>query len=120
MESSALTHRIFRACFRWLHPALILAPLVGGPTAQAQDMPGIEICTRETDMARRTGCLQSNIDYLQKLIARNALAAQQRLDAAHAEIAALKAALATLQASVGKLQPAPPKPDAPTAKPEGK
>src|SRR5437773_361986 len=32
----------------------------------AQDVPGIEICTVEKTMERRTSCLQSNVDFLQK------------------------------------------------------
>ncbi|MGZ9106652.1 MAG: hypothetical protein ACXW3M_12790 [Rhodoplanes sp.] len=82
-------------------------------------MPGIELCARESNMDRRTGCLQSNVDYLQKLIARNAATAQQKLDAANVEIAALKAAVASLQASVDKLQSAATKPDS-SAKPDAK
>ena len=31
---------------------------------RAQDVPGIEICTVEKAMDRRTSCLQSNIDKL--------------------------------------------------------
>ena len=108
--------------------------LVMGGAAQAQDVPGIELCTHETRMDRRTGCLQSNIDYLQQLIAKNAADAQQKLNAAAAEIGALKAALAALQAtvaaqkaalaaqqaSVDKLQAAAKKPDAPASKPDAK
>ena len=36
--------------------------------AVAQDVPGIEICTVEKTMERRTSCLQSNVDFLQKTI----------------------------------------------------
>jgi hypothetical protein len=97
---------------------LLIALLFGG-IAQAQDVPGIELCARESNMDRRTGCLQSNVDYLQKLIARNAATAQQKLDAANVEIAALKAAVASLQASVDKLQSAATKPDS-SAKPDAK
>ena len=102
---------------------LLVALMLGAGTiapSRAQDVPGIELCTRESNMDRRTGCLQSNVEYLQKLVAKNAAAAQQKLDAANAEIAALKSALANLRASVDKLQPAVSKPDASTNKPEGK
>ena len=99
--------------------------LVG--VARAQDVPGIELCTHESRMDRRTGCLQSNVDYLQKLIAKTAADAQQKLNAAASEIGALKAAVATLQASVAalqaavdKLQAAAKKPDAPASKPDPK
>jgi len=101
--------------------------LLAGGVARAQDVPGIELCTQETRMDRRTGCLQSNVDYLQKLIAKTAADAQQKLNAAASEISALKAAVATLQASVAalqaavdKLQAAAKKPDAPASKPDPK
>jgi len=91
--------------------------LVVGDQAPAQDIQGIELCTRETRMDRRTGCLQSNIEYLQKLIVANAAEAQRKLNAAANEISALKGALANLQATIEKLQAS--KPDA-AAKPDSK
>jgi hypothetical protein len=94
--------------------------LLAGGVARAQDVPGIELCTQEIRMDRRTGCLQSNVDYLQKLIAKTAADAQQKLNAAASEITALKAAVATLQASVAALQAAAKKPDAPASKPDPK
>ena len=45
----------------------LLAPLAIAPV-RAQDVPGIEICTVEKTMERRTSCLQSNVDFLQKTI----------------------------------------------------
>ena len=49
-------------------------------TVHAQDVPGIEICTVEKTMERRTSCLQSNVDFLQKTI--NKLTTdQQKIDA---------------------------------------
>jgi chromosome segregation ATPase len=99
---------------------LIVLLLVPGTIAQAQDIVGIELCTRETSMDRRTGCLQSNIEYLQRLIAKNAAAAQQKLAAANAEIAALKSAIANLQTIVEKLQATANKLDAEAGKPGAK
>jgi chromosome segregation ATPase len=94
----------------------------------AQDVPGVEICTRESRLDRRTGCLQSNVEFLQQVVTRNALDAQQKLAAATREIAALKEqlaaanqelatlkdALAALDAKIGPLVKAaqPPRPDA--------
>jgi hypothetical protein len=69
----------------------------------AQDIPGIENCSAEKAMDRRTGCLQANVNYLQTLIAKNALDSQQKLAAANAEIASLKGVVARLQASVDQL-----------------
>jgi len=85
--------------------ALVAALQVGG-AARAQDVPGVELCTHEASMDRRTGCLQSNIQYLQGLIAKNAAAAQQKLNAATGEIGALKAAVAALTSEVATLKAA--------------
>jgi hypothetical protein len=111
---------MWRAALMMARLGLIVLLLVPGAIAQAQDIMGIELCTRETNMDRRTGCLQSNVDYLQRLIAKNAAATQQKLTAADAEIAALKAAIASLQATVEKLQATANKPDAQANKPGAK
>jgi prefoldin subunit 5 len=92
--------------------------------ARAQDVPGIEICTVEKTMERRTSCLQSNVDFLQKTIAKLAADQQQKLDAANRQIEALKGAMAGLQKTVADLQAAQKKmledqnkkPEAPAAK----
>lgn len=99
---------------------LIVLLLGPGTIARAQDIVGIELCTRESNMERRTGCLQSNIEYLQRIIAKNAAAAQQKQAAGDAEIAALKAAIANLQATIAKLQPPANKPDTPASSPDAK
>jgi flagellar motility protein MotE (MotC chaperone) len=65
--------------------------------SRAQDVPGIEICTVEKTMERRTSCLQSNVDFLQKTIAKLALDNQRRIDAANRQIDGLKAAVASLE-----------------------
>jgi septal ring factor EnvC (AmiA/AmiB activator) len=97
--------------------------------ALAQDVPGIEICTRESRMDRRTGCLQSNVEFLQQIVTKNALDAQQKLSAANRDIAALKEqlaaanreaatfkeALAAMEAKIAQLEKA-----APSPKPDGK
>ena len=79
---------------------------LGAGIAHAQDVPGIEICTAEKTMERRTSCLQSNVEFLQKTIARLGLDHQQKLDAAKAQIEALKANVATLQKVVDDLKAA--------------
>jgi len=73
-------------------------------TACAQDVPGVEVCTMEKSMVRRTSCLQSNVDFLQKLISKNASDSQQKLDAANRAIDDLKSTVAILQKSVSQLQ----------------
>ena len=99
--------------------------------ASAQDVPGIEICTRESRLDRRTSCLQSNVEFLQQVVTRNALDAQQKLAAANREmaalkeqsaaaareVAALKDALAATEAKIAELPKTAAPPD---AKPKGK
>ncbi len=72
--------------------------------AMAQDVPGIEICTAEKTMERRTGCLQSNVNFLKSSLTKASLEHQQKIDAANRQIDALKAALTGLQATVAQLQ----------------
>jgi len=72
----------------------------------AQDVPGIEICTVEKTMERRTSCLQSNVNFLQKTIGKLGQDSQQKLDSANREIEALKASVTSLQKSVEELQAA--------------
>jgi malonyl CoA-acyl carrier protein transacylase len=73
---------------------------------QAQDVPGIEICTVEKTMERRTSCLQSNVDFLQKTITKLAADHQQKLEAANRQIEGLKSLIAGLQKSLDELQAA--------------
>jgi hypothetical protein len=75
-------------------------------TACAQDVPGVEVCTMEKSMMRRTSCLQSNVGFLQKLISKNASDSRQKLDTASRAIDDLKGAVAILQKSVSQLQAA--------------
>ena len=92
----------------------------------AQDVPGIEICTVEKTMERRTSCLQSNVDFLQKTITKLSLDNQPRIDAAGRQIDALKANVASLEKlveeqkktieEIKKAPPSPAKDAAPAAK----
>ena len=83
----------------------VLAPcLLLSASARAQDVPGIEICTVEKTMERRTSCLQSNVDFLQKTIAKLAADDRQKLDAVNRQIEGLKSTVASLQKTVDDLQ----------------
>ena len=87
------------------------AMLLGCQIAWAQDVPGIELCTAEARMDRRTSCLQSNVSFLHRLLTRNTADTAQKLKAAADEIAALKLSLAKLQATVDALVAAGGKPE---------
>jgi formate dehydrogenase assembly factor FdhD len=75
-------------------------------SALAQDIPGIEICTAERDMVRRTSCLQSNVNFLQQQIGKEAATAKRNLDVAQREIAALKRQVADMQKTIEELKKA--------------
>ena len=92
-------------------PVLTLLGLSCG-YALAQDIPGVEICTQERDLNRRTSCLQSNIEFLQKQMMKQAADAQQKLSAATTEISSLKGTVEMLRARIDQLQAAA-KPAAP-------
>src|SRR6516162_11457854 len=84
--------------------AALTAPMLMQAELRAQDIPGIEICTVEKTMERRTSCLQSNVDFLQKTVTKLTGDYQQRLDAANRQIEVLKAAAVSLQKTVNDLQ----------------
>jgi hypothetical protein len=87
--------------------SIVLLPcLLASAEAHAQDVPGIEICTVEKTMERRTSCLQSNVDFLQKTITKLGADHQQKLDAANRQIEGLKAAVASLAKLVDESQAA--------------
>lgn len=107
---------IARTATTAMMPALttVLAVLwmAGFPAAlYAQDVPGIEICTVEKTMERRTSCLQSNVDFLQKTITKLTLDHQQKIDAANRQIEGLKGTVVGLLKTVGDLQAAQKKTD---------
>jgi hypothetical protein len=92
-------------------PALMLLGLSCG-YALAQDIAGVEICTQERDLNRRTSCLRNNIEFLQKQMMKQAADAQQKLSAATTEISSLKGTVEMLRARIDQLQAAA-KPAAP-------
>jgi prefoldin subunit 5 len=86
-------------------PVLVLLGLSCGH-ALAQDIPGVEICTQERDLNRRTSCLQSNIEFLQKQMMKQAAETQQKLSAAATEISSLKGTVEMLRTRIDQLQAA--------------
>jgi peptidoglycan hydrolase CwlO-like protein len=80
-------------------------------SAAAQDVRGLEVCTAEKQMERRTGCLQANIDFLQQALTRLTRETQDKIAAigrdlagAQAEIAALKSTIAKLNGELAQLK----------------
>ncbi|HZQ12894.1 MAG TPA: hypothetical protein VFB31_08810 [Pseudolabrys sp.] len=90
---------------------LTLIPLAIAAPALAQDIRGLENCVAEKAMERRTSCLQSNVEFLQQALGKQARETQAKLNAAaqgadaqRAEMAAAKAAIAALKAELARLQ----------------
>ena len=73
-------------------------------TAAAQDIRGLERCTAEKAMDRRTSCLQSNVEFLQQALDKQGRETRAKLDAAQRQAAAQKAEIAALKSALAKLQ----------------
>ena len=96
---------------RLLRCAVMMPLAMMSAQATAQDIPGLEVCTAEKQMDRRTGCLQSNDEYLHQSLSKLAretqgkIAASGRaLAAAQAEIAALKSAMEKLNSELAQMK----------------
>jgi len=82
----------------------VLAVLIVAAPGAAQDVRGLEVCTAEKVMERRTSCLQSNVEFLQQTLARTTRETAEKLSAAGRDIAAQKAEIVALKAALAKLQ----------------
>jgi hypothetical protein len=74
----------------FLLPAGVLLATWLSPAA-AQDIRGMEVCTAETKMERRTGCLQANVEFLQQALNKLARETQDKIAAAGRDLAAARA-----------------------------
>lgn len=82
--------------------AVLLFMALLSPTA-AQDIRGLEVCTAEKQMERRTGCLQANVEFLQQALTRLARETQDKLAAAGRDLAAARAEIAAIKSTLTKL-----------------
>jgi hypothetical protein len=101
IDEGPMIGRIILVAFLLPMPCVLISA-----SAEAQDVPGIEICTVEKTMERRTSCLQSDVDFLMKTITKLGVDHQQKLDAAKAQIEGLKSTVIGLQKTVEELQSA--------------
>ncbi len=85
---------------------LVAAALLLPAAAAAQDVRGLEVCTAEKDMARRTGCLQANVEYLQQELVKLTRRATEERAAAAKDNAALKADVAAMKSDLAILRSA--------------
>jgi septal ring factor EnvC (AmiA/AmiB activator) len=81
--------------------AAFFAPLL--TPAGAQDIRGLETCTAEKQMERRTGCLQANVEFLQQALTKLAHETQDKIAKADRDLAAAQAEIAELKSTLTKL-----------------
>jgi BMFP domain-containing protein YqiC len=105
-----MTYRRQHASRLWVTAALMTGALLS--PAAAQDIRGVEKCTAEAQMERRTGCLQANVEFLHQALAKLERDAREKINAltrdlaaSRAEIAALKSTVAKLDSEVAQLRP---------------
>ncbi|MGB8632141.1 MAG: hypothetical protein WCD69_22650 [Xanthobacteraceae bacterium] len=92
-------------------PSLAALLVMSVSPAIGQDIRGMEVCTAEKQMERRTSCLQADVDYLQQALIKldremhdkNA-AADRDLTEARAEIAALKSKIEQLSTELTQMK----------------
>jgi uncharacterized protein HemX len=88
-----------------LGPAILtLAAVFAAVPVWAQDVRGMQICTVEKQMERRTSCLQANVEFLQQAMLKLSRETQAKIDSEGRALAAARTEIETLQASVKKLQ----------------
>jgi BMFP domain-containing protein YqiC len=81
---------------------LMLAGALLSP-ATAQDIRGVEKCTAETQMDRRTGCLQANVEFLHQALAKLERDTREKINALTRDLAASRAEITALKSTVAKL-----------------
>jgi esterase/lipase len=77
-----------------------MAPL---SPAAAQDIRGLEICTTEKQMDRRTACLQANVEFLQQALSKLERESDEKIAAAERNLAVARAEIAALRSTIEKL-----------------
>ena len=88
---------------RSLRCAVMLLLALSASRATAQDIAGLEACTAEKQMERRTGCLQSNDEFLQRTLSKLTRDMQARMAASGRDLAAALAEIAALKSAMEKL-----------------
>jgi hypothetical protein len=84
-----------------LSAVLVVVTLL--PPAAAQDIRGIEVCTAEKQMDRRTSCLQANVEFLQQALNKLAHDSADKQSATDRDLAAARAEITALRSAVDKL-----------------
>jgi seryl-tRNA synthetase len=94
--------RPWRKAAQFLRPAALVLVTSLSPAA-AQDIRGMEVCTAEKQMERRTACLQANVEFLQQALNKLSHDTQEKSAAADRDLAAARAEIAALKSTMEKL-----------------
>jgi chromosome segregation ATPase len=92
----------------WLRSALLF-PRIGlllvawMSSVAAQDIRGIEVCTAEKQMERRTGCLQANVEFLEQALKKLASETQEKIASTNRELGDARDEIAVLKSTIGRL-----------------
>jgi hypothetical protein len=100
--------------------AMLVALTLAAAPAAAQDIAGLEDCAQARGPDKKIGCLQSNVEFLHKLIKTNDTATQAKLAAANVKIGELQAQIERLKTALDQLEkkiPPPPTTARPTTTP---
>jgi hypothetical protein len=87
-----------------LKPVLLIAILTAASPVLAQDIVGLEDCSKANSPEKKSGCLQSNVAFLHDLIRKNDATAQARLRETTAKLTAATARLDELRGEVDRLK----------------
>jgi BMFP domain-containing protein YqiC len=71
--------------------------------AAAQDIRGVEKCTAEAQMERRTGCLQANVEFLHQALMKLERDTREKINALTRDLAVSRTEITTLKSTVTKL-----------------
>ena len=94
--------RPWRKMAQFLRPAGLVFVTLLSPAA-AQDIRGMEVCTAEKQMERRTACLQANVEFLQQALNKLAHDTQEKMAAADRDLSAARAEITALKSAMEKL-----------------
>jgi uncharacterized protein (DUF2236 family) len=87
---------------QFLRPAGLLLVTSLLPVA-AQDIRGMEVCTAEKQMERRTACLQAIVEFLQQALVKLTRETQEKIAAVDRDLTAARAEIAALKLTMEKL-----------------
>jgi BMFP domain-containing protein YqiC len=96
-----MTYRRKHASRICVTAALIVGALLS--PAAAQDIRGVEKCTAEAQMERRTGCLQANVEFLHQALTKLERDTREKINALTRDLAASRTEIAALKLTVAKL-----------------